>query len=535
MTYEIAANRGINVKHFAMQLSLFGLALVCWELAVRSSGQSLVPAPSAVLTSLLELTRKGILLQDTADSMRRVLIGFSIASVSGITLGFAMGSIALMNLAFSPFLEFLRPIPPIAWIPLAMTIFGLGDQSACFVIFIGAFYPVLTNTLLGVREVPRMYLDAATLLGCRGWRLYRSIVWPAALPSIFAGLRVGLGFAWMCVVAAEMIAAESGLGYEIQLNRQLLRLDRVVVGMIMIGVVGFAMNRLLARLEMLLLPWRKPQIQIAEEEPTEKQAEQVALPTMKSAGSTVDFEHVNFAYSSGKSIACDIDLKIAPGEVFCLLGPSGCGKTTILRLISGLQQPTSGSILIDGRPLTTNQSDVTMVFQNAALFPWRTALSNIVFALESKMQKSQAAMEENAMQFLKAVGLAEKAHSYPHQLSGGQQQRVALARALAYQPKVLLMDEPFAALDSQTREALQQDLSVILNNSGITGIFVTHDIREAIFLANRVAVMSRIGGTLRTIEKIEKPQPRDDAFRYSTEFAASRLALWNSMKEASTI
>lgn len=523
---SLSSDAVANFKQRAWQVLFFALALLLWQALVQWNKETLIPSPAQVFTASIELAQKGVLLQDLSDSLRRVLIGFSAGALAGIVLGFALGAVSLLRIIVLPFLEFLRPIPPIAWIPLAISIFGLGDQSACFVIFIGSFYPILTNTMLGVQEVPLLYLDAAKSLGCDSWRALRYVVWPCALPSLFAGIKVGLGFGWMCVVAAEMIAASSGLGYEIQLNRQLLRLDRVFVGMLLIGLVGFLMNMLVVRLERKLIPWR-PQKNRAVSEPMlfERRKDDTLLKDTKGAGITV--RELCFSYGNGQPALDTLSFELASGQVLCLLGPSGCGKTTLLRLIAHLLKPASGSVLLDGMPLDAQYQDATMVFQNSALFPWRTALQNVRFPIEMRGDE-----EAQAMRFLDIVGLTEKANSYPHELSGGQQQRVALARALAYKPRVLLLDEPFAALDSQTRETLQEDLRHILNATGITALFVTHDVREAVFVADQVMVLSRKGGRILHSEEIED-LPRDEAFRYSPAFAKARVALWNCLKDES--
>ena len=200
-------------------------------------------------------------------------------------------------------------------------------------------------------------------------------------------------------------------------------------------------------------------------------------------------------------------------------------------MLAGLQVPSNGEILIDGDPLVSHRNEVTMVFQQAALFPWRTAEGNVRFALESR-KLSQKAGKEISLQYLKLFGLENRSEHYPQQLSGGQEQRVALARALAYGPRVLLMDEPFAALDSQTRENLQEELSALLKERAITAVFVTHDIREAVFLADRVVVVSKHGGQILAQHKIESSQPRKESFRYTSEFSEARLKLWNLLKDA---
>ena len=561
-----------RIGRFLVQAGVVCGALLLWEILIKNSDHNLIPAPSTALAALNELISKGILVDDLTESIRRVLAGFGCAAACGITLGLLLGASARLHLALSPLIELLRPIPPIAWIPLSMTIFGLGDASACFVIFIGAFYPVLTNTILGVQEVPQQLMDAAQSLGCSGLQRFQKVIWPSSLPSIFAGLRVGLGFAWMCVVAAEMIAARSGLGYEIQLNRQLLRLDRVVAGMVVIGIVGFAMNFALAKLETILLPWRKRSLRCDTEGTEDIDGPRVAKPILKSDrsaiseplssahktatldsaatnestsldfatsgtseifGASIKLTDLSFSYASdNRPVLNKINLEIQAGEIVCFLGPSGCGKTTLLRLLAGLQHPSSGKISINDQPLEKHRHEITMDFQDSALFPWRTAAGNVRFALESQRLNPKG-IDQSASDYLRVVGLHKKARQYPKQLSGGQQQRVALARALAYQPKVLLLDEPFASLDSQTKENLQEELSALLVTRGITGVFVTHDIREAIFLGDRVAVFSKNGGQILSLHKIEKKQPRDDSFRYTSGFSESRLLLWNTLKAAS--
>jgi NitT/TauT family transport system ATP-binding protein len=195
-----------------------------------------------------------------------------------------------------------------------------------------------------------------------------------------------------------------------------------------------------------------------------------------------------------------ITLDIAAGEFLALVGPSGSGKTTLLDLLGGLSTPTSGSIEIDGAPVTGPGLDRAVVFQQYALFPWRTALSNVEFGLEAKgLRRRQR--QAVARQYLELVGLAGFADRYPHELSGGMKQRVAIARSLAYEPGILLMDEPFAALDAQTREQLQDELLRIWNQTGKTIVFITHAIDEAVYLGQRVVVLSAHPG--RVIETLD--------------------------------
>ena len=189
---------------------------------------------------------------------------------------------------------------------------------------------------------------------------------------------------------------------------------------------------------------------------------------------------------------------IEQSQFLCLVGPSGCGKTTLLNIIAGFLTPTGGEIRIDGKPVTGHGMDRGVVFQDfAQLFPWRTALGNVAFGLEMK-GIGKAEREEIALKQLKLVKLEKFAQSYPHHLSGGMQQRVAIARALAYNPAVLLMDEPFAALDALTRDAMQQLLAEVWRETRKTVIYVTHNVAEAVYLADRVIVMTPHPGKVKT-------------------------------------
>ncbi len=200
---------------------------------------------------------------------------------------------------------------------------------------------------------------------------------------------------------------------------------------------------------------------------------------------------------------------IEQSQFLCLVGPSGCGKTTLLNIIAGFLTPTSGEIRIDGKPVTGHGMDRGVVFQDfAQLFPWRTALGNVAFGLEMKgMPKAER--EAIALKQLKLVKLEKFAQSYPHHLSGGMQQRVAIARALAYSPSVLLMDEPFAALDALTRDAMQQLLAEVWRETRKTVIYVTHNVAEAVYLADRVIVMTPHPGKVKTEVAIPLTRPRD--------------------------
>ena len=213
----------------------------------------------------------------------------------------------------------------------------------------------------------------------------------------------------------------------------------------------------------------------------------------------------------------NIDLDIAPGEFFVIVGPSGCGKTTLLRVLQGLTKATRGRILVGGKPVTGPGTDRGFVFQQDALYPWRSVLRNVGFGLELQgIPKAQA--RARALAMIDLVGLNGFESHYPHELSGGMRQRVNLARALAIAPAILLMDEPFAALDALTRETMQHELLRIAAAAGTTVIFITHQIDESVFLGDRVAVFATRPGRLQEIIPIDLPRPRPPGVKQSPAF-----------------
>jgi NitT/TauT family transport system ATP-binding protein len=203
----------------------------------------------------------------------------------------------------------------------------------------------------------------------------------------------------------------------------------------------------------------------------------------------------------------NINLKVKAGEFLCIVGPSGCGKSTLLHLIAGLHQATSGNVLVDDKIVQGTGTDRILIFQELGLFPWLTVGQNVEFGMKMK-EVSKAERAEKTQYYLRLVHLSQFKDSYTHQLSGGMRQRVALARALATEPDVLLMDEPFAALDAQTRDLLHDELERIWAETGRTIIFVTHNVREAVRLGDRVALMTFRPGRVKREYQIDLPRPR---------------------------
>ena len=228
----------------------------------------------------------------------------------------------------------------------------------------------------------------------------------------------------------------------------------------------------------------------------------------------------------------NINLSVRDGEFVSIVGPSGCGKTTLLRVINGLLPHSSGDILIDGKDAKAAEKELLMgfVFQGASLLPWRTSLKNVLLGLEGR-KKNGKNSEAEARRFLELVGLRGFEQHYPHELSGGMQQRVNLARALVIDPRILLMDEPFAALDAQTRNFMQIELLRIWAQTRKTVIFVTHMISEAILLADRVIVFSHRPGTIRSEFNVNLPRPRNMDMRSDPHFIELERVIWKQIEE----
>ncbi len=241
-------------------------------------------------------------------------------------------------------------------------------------------------------------------------------------------------------------------------------------------------------------------------------------PQFRSDRGAISIEGVSIAFSRGteQTIAvAETSVAVKPGEFVAILGPSGCGKSTLLNSVAGYIQPTAGRILVDGEPVSGPGPDRGMVFQQYSLFPWKTVRENVAFGPRIQGRAYPHAVADT---FIDMVGLTKFANRYPKELSGGMQQRVGIARALANYPRVLLMDEPFGALDSQTRHMMQENLLQIWEEFGITVLFVTHDIDEAVFLGDRVLVMSASPGRIIADIPVDLPRPRspeltvDDGF-----------------------
>jgi len=235
--------------------------ILVWEI-VSVYGQRInpqldvmMPPPTAVVSAAADLLARGVLITHILDSLKRVLAAVGTATLLGVPLGLAMGWSTRFRAAVDPLLEFIRPIPPLAWIPLSILWFGIGDMQIVYIIFLAAFFPIVLNSMAGARDVDSYLVRAGLSLGARRGELFRTVVLPAALPQIFTGVRIGLGIGWMALVAGELVAAPSGLGYMINNARTLFRSDYILLGMVLIGALGLVLDFLMRQLMRVAMPW----------------------------------------------------------------------------------------------------------------------------------------------------------------------------------------------------------------------------------------------------------------------------------------
>jgi NitT/TauT family transport system permease protein/sulfonate transport system permease protein len=248
------------LKRNLKRLVLLLLLASAWQLFGNFSiaNLNLVPTPLQVARAVGEMIANGQLLSDALASLQRVLIGFLLAAISGTIFGMLLAWLGKRAVWFDAPFELLRPVPPIAWIPLAVLWLGIGELPAYFIVFLGAFFPILTTVHAVVQATEKTHINAARCLGANRKMLLTDVILPSALPGILTAFRVGFGVAWICVITAELVGAQSGLGYMIQLNRLLLRTDKVVAGMVVIGCLGFIFNLLFLLTERKLVHWRTP-------------------------------------------------------------------------------------------------------------------------------------------------------------------------------------------------------------------------------------------------------------------------------------
>lgn len=478
-TYRVPAR-----SYLAQALAGTAVALGLWYGLFRLVNNPLLPSPVSCLHAAQELWLRGALAADAIASLLRIASALVMALAIATPLGIVSALLSRSVNPLSPIIEALRPVPPIAWLPIALAIFGATNTAAKAIITLGAFFPLYSGSKFAVESIPKNLRDTARLLRWTHWETLRWLFIPGILAQVLTSLQIALGVAWMCVVASEMLGVESGLGYRIELNRQLLRLDNVVVYMLLCSLLGTSCMWGCQLITKIILPWQ--------EHPHSSDKQPALLTTSKHTMAKIEqpvalsIKNLCYAYPNSKRGPQGIHLEIEAGKVHVILGPSGCGKSTLLRLISGTLCARNGTI--EWSSSASGKPKVAYMTQDDSLFPWMSAGQQVLRAMPR-----QARQVSLACAYLRRVGVNNLWNAYPHALSGGQRQRVALARALASQSPLLLLDEPFSHLDPLAREHLQQDLKRICRQTGLTTVVVTHDISEALILGDNISVMNGDG------------------------------------------
>lgn len=244
--------------NFFKKLIFIFVLLIAWQLIyyIFNIKNNILPMPTEIIISFWNTLISGEIFKHILFSLFRVLSGFVAAFAAGVLLGILLSHYKAIGELIRPIIEVLRPIPPIAWIPIAILIFGLGNTSAFFIVFLGAFFPIFSNTYFGANSIPKIYKNISGSFELGTITYLRKILFFYSLPNIMTGLKIGMGMAWVCVIAAEMIGAQSGLGYFIQINRLVLRTDKIIVGMILIGIIGYILNIFINYLEKTIIKWK---------------------------------------------------------------------------------------------------------------------------------------------------------------------------------------------------------------------------------------------------------------------------------------
>ena len=407
----------------------------------------------------------------------------------------------LMSRALDPFIQVLKPISPLAWMPLALYTIKdsqpVGDLRDLHLL---ALADADQHRVRRRRRCARNGSTSRARSRSAPFRRAFTVILPAAAPTILTGMRISIGIAWLVIVAAEMLVGGTGIGYFVWNEWNNLSITNVINAILLIGLVGMVLDQMLARLDAArdvsgVSAMSRRQIHLASRASPSASRRRAAAPPRCSR-------------TCGSSMQ--------RGEFVCIIGHSGCGKTTVLNILAGLDAPTEGAVIVDDQAIEGPSLDRAVIFQSHALLPWRTVMGNVAYAVSSKWRELDARRRSRAQaqKFIDLVGLTGAEHKRPAELSGGMKQRVGIARALSIEPKIMLMDEPFSALDALTRGTLQDEVRRICLETGQTVFMITHDVDEAIYLADRIVLMTNGPGAV-LAEIVENPLPKD---RKRTDF-----------------
>ncbi len=540
-----------------------------WQLMTISGWvpESVLPSPVQVFTSYPVLYNDFHLLGNLWYSVYINLLSYAEAIAISIPLGFMIGLFALPRVMTERYITVLRYLPLPAATGLYMAWFGIGSLFKIEFLTTAIAVYLVTAVIVRIDKLDRVYEDTARTCGASRWQIIRTVYIPGVLTALWDDIIVLLPISWTYILVVEVInMGDGGIGVVAASASRQSRIAHVYAVLFLIMVVGFIQDKIATWLGKVLMPHRRP----AEEIPISRrilnskwmswifvseqaQAAPAATPIQPPSTSTVpavsetptpvavpvaaqevaqpvsqaeniiELKDIGQTYNDGKVVVIkDLDLALANrndrGSFIVIMGVSGCGKSTLLRYIAGLQEPTSGQVLINGKP-RTDKDVIGMVFQQYSSFPWYTVEQNVALPLIYKGVKRKEALEQ-AREMIKTVGLEgheDKYAQYPR-LSGGQLQRVAIARSLINNPEVILMDEPFGALDTNTRGKMQQRLNEIRKKVKSTTVFVTHDITEAVLLADEIYIMKAGPGKISHKVIVDLPEDRNRLVKRDPRF-----------------
>lgn len=511
--------KNLSASKTLSALILPAILLLLWWALTREGGVPplLLPPPERVAMRTWQLLSSGELLRHATASMARVFVGFFLSATAALALALFVMRCPRAEGVLSLTLNALRVIPPLSLVPLLILWLGIDEAPKIAIVILASFFPVYLSALSAMRGVRETYRELAAVFRLTERQTVRHILLPGAAPGVITGLRLGFGYAWRALVGAELIAAASGLGYLIEDASLLARTDVVIVGILTIAVLGIFCDALFGWVTACLVPMVEPG------EANKKSRGATSIFTLagedsvksENAGATVALPGIaikNLSVNYGKTTQvalAGLSLNVAPGAVTAILGRSGCGKTTLLRAVAGLlpkSAQTTGEI-----SFTENAPRLSMVFQEPTLLPWKTVAENVALALLADGNDTSPPEENpNVREALALVGLSDRANDRPGALSGGQKQRVGFARAIAARPEVLLMDEPFGALDALTRHSLQDESVRVFAQRRMTVLMITHDVREAVRMADRAVVVSKSGVVADRVISLARPRRLSD-------------------------
>ncbi len=383
---------------------------------------------------------------------------------------------------------------------------------------------MLLNTVEGVRGVDEVLADTCRSYRIRGWLRMRTFVLRAASPQIIVGARQALSISIIMMVISELLGSTNGLGYTVVEFQRGFQIPEMWSGVFVLGLLGVLLSLAFTLVERRVLNWYHG---VRAAERSGRCREFRCWRSVRCARRTRATAARSRHWATSRST-------VEAGQFVCIVGPSGCGKTTLLRCLGGLLTPTSGEVKVGGVPVTGPPDGLAIVFQEygRSLFPWLRVTENVELPLKSK-GVGRSERRRLVTDALNAVGLSDAGKAYPWQLSGGMQQRVAIARAIAFQPRVMLMDEPFAAVDAQTRADLEDLVRRVWRQFGMTMLFVTHDIDESVYLGERVVMLSASPTHVMENLDIDLPDERDQLkTRSDARFVELRSHVYARIQEA---